>query len=65
MPDPGSGSLLYLLDLPILILLVSLVYSATRFEAWPAILAETGRWIVRLLSFLGVIAAGLYAFTLL
>ncbi len=54
----------YYLDLPLLILLVSLVYSATRFEAWPDIFAESGRWIFRLLSFLGMIAVMLYAVTL-
>lgn len=42
----------YLIDLPILVVLISLVYSATRFDDWPSILLETGRWILRLLSFL-------------
>lgn len=50
----------YFLDLPLLILLVSLVYSATRFDDWKAILAETVRWIVRLVSFLGGIGLVLY-----
>jgi hypothetical protein len=53
----------YLFDLPLLITCVSLVYSATRFDDWGSILRETGRWLVRLLSFLGGIALVLYLFT--
>ena len=63
MPDPNAARV-YWFDLPLLILLVSLVYSATRFEAWPDILAETARWIFRLGSFLVVIGVGLWAVTL-
>jgi len=55
----------YYLDLPLLILLVSLVYSGTRYEAWPDIAAEAVRWAFRLLSFLAMIGAMLYAVTLL
>ena len=33
----------YLWDLPLLILVVSLVYSATRYEEWGPILRETLR----------------------
>jgi hypothetical protein len=46
--------------LPVMILIVSLVYSATRFEPWGAILVETGRWILRMSSFLLGIAVVLY-----
>ena len=63
MPDPNSARV-YWFDLPMLILLVSLVYSATRFEAWPDIFAETIRWIFRLGSFLVVIGLGLWVVTL-
>jgi hypothetical protein len=46
--------------LPVLIVIVSLVYSATRFEPWGAIFQETGRWILRMTSFLAGIAVVLY-----
>lgn len=53
----------YFIDLPILIACVSLVYSATRFDDWESILRESGRWVMRLLSFLGGIALVLYLLT--
>jgi hypothetical protein len=46
---------IYLTDLPLLIVLVSLVYSATRFDNWPDILREAFRWGLRLTAFLGAI----------
>jgi hypothetical protein len=46
---------IYLTDLPLLIVLVSLVYSATRYDEWPAILREALRWGLRLTAFLGAI----------
>jgi hypothetical protein len=49
---------------PILILVISLVYSATRFEHWPDILAEALRWAFRMTTFLGGIAVVLYIFSL-
>lgn len=52
----------YLWDLPLLILVVSLVYSATRYDDWKLILHETLRWIFRLVSFLGTIGLVLYFF---
>jgi hypothetical protein len=61
---PGPWLLLahniYAIDLPLLIVLTSLVYSATRFDRWPAILYETGRWILRLAGFLFAVTAVLY-----
>jgi hypothetical protein len=51
---------IYLVDLPVLIVLISLVYSATRYDQWPAILNEAARWGLRLAGFLGVIAVVLY-----
>ena len=42
--------------LPVLIVLVSLVYSATRFDQWSPILRDTFRWCWRLTAFLASIA---------
>jgi hypothetical protein len=46
--------------LPILIVVVSLVYSATRYDNWGAILNEALRWGLRLAGFLGAIGVILY-----
>ena len=46
--------------LPFMIVVISLVYSATRFEAWSNILRETVRWIMRMSTFLLAIAAALW-----
>jgi len=43
--------------LPVLIVVISLVYSATRFEPWPMILRETLRWMLRMAAFLAVVVA--------
>jgi hypothetical protein len=42
--------------LPILIVVISLVYSATRFEHWGSILVEAFRWGLRMTAFLFTIA---------
>ncbi|MHB1422367.1 MAG: hypothetical protein ACYC3I_04055 [Gemmataceae bacterium] len=55
---PGHN--IYLVDLPLLIVLISLVYSATRFDDWGAILLEALRWGLRLLGFLAGIGIVLY-----
>jgi hypothetical protein len=55
---PGHN--IYFVDLPVLIVLISLVYSATRFDEWGAILFEALRWGVRLLAFLVGIGIVLY-----
>ena len=47
-------------QLPILIVVISLVYSATRFDQWDAILNETFRWGLRMFGFMLAIAAVLY-----
>ena len=47
-------------DLPVLIVVVSLVYSATRYDDWGAILREAVRWGLRMTSFLGGIGVVLY-----
>lgn len=40
--------------LPPILVAISLVYSATRFETWPYILSYTARWSVYIFSFLAV-----------
>jgi hypothetical protein len=47
-------------DLPLLIVVVSLVYSATRYEDWRAIVLEAVRWGLRMTTFLGGIGLALY-----
>jgi hypothetical protein len=42
--------------LPIMIVIISLVYSATRFESWRSIFVEAFRWGLRMTVFLVVIA---------
>jgi hypothetical protein len=49
------------IHLPILIVVVSLVYSATRFDAWDKIIKEAVHWGLRMSSFLFMIGAVLYA----
>jgi hypothetical protein len=39
-------------ELPVLIVLISLVYSATRFDRWDFIIREAIRWVVRMTLFL-------------
>ena len=46
-----------LLDLPLLIVLTSLVYSASRHESWKEIGAEAVRWGLRLALFMLSIVA--------
>jgi phage shock protein PspC (stress-responsive transcriptional regulator) len=46
--------------LPVLIVVVSLVYSATRYDDWGAIVREAVRWGVRMTTFLGGIGIALY-----
>jgi hypothetical protein len=46
--------------LPVLIVIISLVYSATRFDPWGAILAESVRWVLRMTAFLASIGVFLY-----
>jgi hypothetical protein len=44
-----------------LIVVISLVQGATRFESWPSIFVEAFRWGLRMTVFLVVIAAVLTA----
>jgi hypothetical protein len=50
--------------LPVMIVLISLVYSATRYDQWAPILREALRWGLRLGSFLGGIALSLFVLSL-
>ena len=56
-----SSHVLYYVHVPVLLILISLVYSATRFDQWNLILREALRWGLRLLLFLVVIVVVLYA----
>ena len=47
-------------QLPILIVIISLVYSATRFDTWDHILQEAFRWGLRMSAFLLIIAVLLF-----
>jgi hypothetical protein len=46
--------------LPIMIVLISLVYSATRYEHWDAILHDAWRWARNMIVFLAGVAVVLY-----
>jgi hypothetical protein len=48
-------------DFPILLVVVSLVYSATRHDRWDRILKESVRWGLQIITFLGAISLALYA----
>ena len=50
--------------LPILVVLISLVYSATRFERWKNILSEAVRWGLRMSAFLVGIGVVLFLLSL-
>jgi hypothetical protein len=52
-------------QLPILIVIISLVYSATRLEQWTAIFQEAFRWSLRMATFLASIAVVLYILSVL
>jgi hypothetical protein len=59
LPPPPTYSIYW--DLPVLIVVVSLVYSATRFDDRQSIVLEALRWGRRMTVFLGGIAVALYA----
>jgi hypothetical protein len=48
------------IQLPIVIVIISLVYSATRFDDWGDILREAYRWGLRMGLFLLVIGVVLF-----
>jgi hypothetical protein len=47
--------------LPILIIVVSIVYSATRYDGWRMIFREAFRWGLRMTLFLAGIGFALFA----
>ena len=47
--------------LPILIVVVSIVYSATRYDRWDMIFREATRWGLRMTLFLFLIGFALFA----
>ena len=47
--------------LPLMLLVISLVYSATRHEEWDEILGEAFRWGIRMFGFILIVAAVLFA----
>jgi len=53
------------IQLPILIVLISLVYAATRYDEWSSILSEAIRWGARMALFLVGIGGALYALSIL
>lgn len=53
------------LQLPILLVVVSLVYSATRHDDWSDILAEALRWGSRMAGFLLTVGAVMYGLAFL
>ena len=53
----------YLIVLPLVVVLISLVYSATRFDEWGPIFREAVRLGLRLVGFLGGIALVLFLLT--
>jgi hypothetical protein len=57
---PLFGSGIVWLHLPVLIIVISLVYGATRFDDWPHILREARRWVVRLTGFLFIVVFVLF-----
>jgi hypothetical protein len=50
----------YYLHLPLAIVLISLVYGATRYDQWDLILKESLRWGLRLTGFLFAVILILY-----
>jgi hypothetical protein len=51
--------------LPLMLLVISLVYSATRHEQWDEILGEAFRWGLRMFAFMFVVALVLFGASLL
>ena len=58
MTVPFAASIYW--HLPIALVVVSLVYSATRYDRWNMILYEAWRWGIRMAAFLGGIALVLF-----
>lgn len=60
MFSPPLASIGIYWHLPVLIVIISLVYSATRFDQWGPILREALRWGLRLAGFLVLLGVALY-----
>ncbi len=54
----GPAHLYY--HLPLMLLVISLVYSATRHEDWDEILVEAFRWGIRMFGFMIIVAVVLF-----
>ncbi len=50
--------------LPLMLVVISLVYSATRHDAWDDILVEAFRWGIRMFGFMVLVAAVLFVVAL-
>jgi hypothetical protein len=48
------------LHLPFMLLIISLVYSATKHENWDDILTDAFHWGIRMFAFMVVVAVVLY-----
>ena len=59
-----SARAIYFLDLPLMVVLISLVYSATRYDRWDAIFWEAFRWGMRMILFLAGIVLILWGISL-
>ena len=57
-PLLGAASIYW--DLPVLLVVVSLVYAATRHDRWDKILREGFQWGIRIALFLVAIGLALY-----
>ena len=53
------------LHLPFMLLIISLVYSATRHEEWDEILIEAFRWGIRMFGFMVIVAIVLFGVSFL
>jgi hypothetical protein len=60
MLSPLFAHNIYLVDLPLMVVLISLIYSATHYDQWGPILREAVRCGLRLVGFLGVVALVLF-----
>ena len=63
--NPFPQGIPFYLHLPLLIVVISLVYSATRHERWDHIVQEAFRWGLRMGTFLAAIALVLFGITFL
>jgi hypothetical protein len=59
-----SNSISIYLDLPLLLIIVSLIYAATRHDRWDKILSEAIHWGIRIVIFLLSIGLILYIISL-